>query len=336
MESADFSFSYHELLTLYLMVSPTYVLTAAAEHGAGNVVVGLQASWDEISQMAHGYIALLHEREIDRARYDGDVDREPAILRDAAFLATLIERVGSAQKIQEVEDPMGYRRLMCQQARGLPHIIQGESVPIEIPWLETRKEIEALRLGVLRCTGNMLVDCPELNRTVLPARSSNASVYARMGPNVVVPLDLNSDDLSVIVLDGQHPDLRKHMREEFRELRRTRKHPLAVIGNQLLAEWLDHGFIASWGGAWISDLSWGMHGKAWPIFVNGTGIPISIVINPPTSCPEVNGLLSSRTTTMQVVLTVAIDHRALDGKEGSRIHEYMRTNLRKYVEEFLG
>lgn len=304
MKPEDFdgktALTYHDVLTIYMLLSPGYVVPAAASHGGGNPVVGAKAAWAEIKEQVRGY----GEFALERARQRG-VDVK-LIARDMLFVQRMLLWSENTQELTLLQDTTSFRRLMVGNARGTTHVIYGLSVPITLAGWRTCDTV-ALRCAVVRALGWLLIENPVLNRAVLPARSEQASVWQRTTPHIVTPVEFRGDDISAVVLDPTAENLFAHLQAQFKPVIAVHRHPLYYLTNELMLDWLRAGFIGSWGGVWVSDISQGHQQWALPIFVEGAGIPISVVINP------VHG--------DHVQLGIAIDHRALDGDHGRLIHQ---------------
>lgn len=312
-------FTASELRLIYATLHPDYILPAARSHGMGDAPLGAYAAFHE----ARALIRTVVKNVVRRTRADMPADEVQAIAlkqklrEDMRFVSWIMELGREVQPITPLLDPRGYRNLMIRaHPATTPWQIQGLTPEIRLP---ESTSPEHLRLATLRAVGKLLLDNPHINRAVLPALSAHPRVYARSTPHVYVPVEFDQDDLSAVVVDPEEPNLRRHLRRQFRKHLKVRKHWLHWLGQQLLAEWLAHGYIASWGGAFVSDTSRYAHGWGLPIFVAGLGCPISIVINP----------IHKGVTRFGV----AVDHRAMDGKQGQIIHAYLSNLVPSEVEE---
>jgi len=303
-----------ELRLLTTILSPGYVHAAAREHGLGDVMAGAEAAYAE----SRGAVRALLRHVIARARrriaLQAPESREGLLRAAKAEIRGSLEALGYRMRLQRVSPaPIAtpWRELArsCWPAGlkidGLCEVEIGQADPARLP------------RAVIRTTSRLLAERPHLNRAYLGGRvwqreSAEMVVYAELAPDEIEPLVLDASRLS-------DEETAAALRTGLRAALRTRRHPLAGVGQALVRAWIEAGFLASSGGATISDCSGTGITAPLPALIPGHGVPLALAIGTPRGGT--------------VTIGISMDHRAFDASHGGEVHQWMRERVPRLLAE---
>lgn len=293
-----------ELRLAALVLSPDYIIPAAEHHGGGDPVLGARAAYYE----ARGVVRSILYGAYTRHRHKFARDQK---LKDEARRSArcTLEALGFRGYFQEVgaQIDTAWRRL----AGTLWPTGQAIAGWVELGGLPG--DSSRVQRAALRAVSQLLVEHPDLNRTVLDGR-----VWGRLTPEVMFHVECEPDEIRPLVLDPSRVDDRAVaaiLRGEIRKLARLRKHRLAPVGDELLRAWCEAGFIASPAGAMVSSVGPAGVECGLPTLIPGNGVPIAVAV----------GHLDRG----HVVLGISLDHRALDASHGGRIHTFLKERVQE-------
>lgn len=320
-----------EIRAIYTWFSPAYILEAAREHGLGDAVVGAESAFADACTMTHDFVRYVVARTKRRGPRKGQTEAElrEQIRDDVRFIQWVMQLGRRVPRLEPVPDPRGYRALMVRA-----HVshraweIQGFTRPIPLPHDTTREELRNATLTAMLAFFGVY---PGWNRALLPP-FERPRVWRRLSAEVTMPVQFGGDDLGMVVLNAETA-VSRQVRRRLAELTRVRRHWLFPLGQRLMADWLEQGFIASYSGALVSDASGLPHGRALPIFIPGTGVPISVAINPIEREQRSAAFRQPPGPIPHVVFGIGVDHRVYDAAEGAHLHHWLRTQVPAGIEE---
>lgn len=290
-------FTERDLLFFYELLSPKSIRPLAEKLGNGSMVLGAQLAYKVVREKVKNY-----------ARYIRYRDQLPNIqsLKLASNLRYM-GYVGNFQPVYPLQSGGIWRDTACEIFGGNGIIPGWFSIEVG-----NRRTSEVQR-AVIIAASSMLVDKPHLNRAVL-----NNSVYRRTDGHVMIHVDLGHEQVRSVILDAAHleyqRDLKKPLIKAVRSAVEADNHPLKVIADKLLQEWLKAGFIGSPAGVMISPVGEvGVH-QGWAALVPGNGVPIAVTVGKVRD----NGMCN---------ICCAIDHRAFDGRHAGEIYEYLELKI---------